>query len=312
MKRLLVVPFSIFGLAACSVHSSVATRGEPAYMRGREAAPSTVETYRGPKRRIAVVDFVNRTATGRRELGDSATDILITELQKTGQFILLEREKVQKILDEQRFTGSEMAEPATAAKVGRMLGVQAIVTGSITDFGQKEEGMDTIVYQRRTQVADATVDVRIVDVSTGEVLVADSGRGRAETTITGSMGLGGRTSYDSTLAGEALRAAIFKFTKNIVDRMGTVPWSARVAQVDAGRIYIDAGRATGLPLGSELEVMRPGKEIISPTTGRSMGETTTRVGTVKVVEYFGDDGAVAQNVNCPAVEIKDIVRLAGN
>ncbi|HVO30204.1 MAG TPA: CsgG/HfaB family protein [bacterium] len=297
-------------LAGCvRPHNTVDTKEEPAYMRERSAPQSTVEAYRGPKRRIAVIEFENKTPYGHRELGDSATDILITELQKTGQFTLIEREKVQHLMDEQRFSNSDAAEPATAAKLGRMLGVQAIVTGSVSQFGVKEEGVDNIVYQRRDQIADCTVDIRIIDVSSGEILVADSGRGEAKKTITGSMGLGGRASYDPTLAGDALRAATFKYVKNIVDRMGTVPFTARVAQVDSGKVYLDAGRATGVTIGQEFEVMRPGKEIISPTTGKVIGETTNHIGRVRVVDFFGDDGAVAESLEGQP-QVKDIVRLA--
>lgn len=296
--------------AGCCVrpHNTVDTKEEPAYMRERSTPQSTVQEYRGPKRRIAVIDFENKTPYGQRELGTSASDILITELQKSGQFILLEREKVQRLLDEQHFSNSDAAEPATAAKIGRMLGVQAIVTGSVSQFGVKEEGVDNIVYQRRDQIADATVDIRIVDVSSGEILVADSGRGEAKKTITGAMGLGGRATYDVTLAGDALRAAIFKFVNNVVNRMGTVPFQARVAQVDSGRVYLDAGKATGVAIGQEFEVMRPGKEIISPTTGKVIGETTNHIGRVRVIDYFGDDGSIAQPLEGQP-QVKDIVKL---
>ena len=296
-------------LFACAPYKTANTVGEPDYMRARSSPDNTVTDYRGPKRRIAVVAFDNKTPYGQRELGNSASDILVTELQKTNQFILIEREKVQQILDEQRFQASDLVEPMTVAKVGRLLGASAIVTGAVTQFGQKEEGVEAIVYQRRTQIAECTVDLRIVDVATGEILVADSGRGEAEQTVQGTLGLGGRSSYDSTLAGEALRAAIFKFSKNVVDRMQRVPWSARVAEVDAGKVYLDAGMKTQVPLGAELEVLRPGKEIISPTTGKSMGQTTTEVGRVKVLEYFGDDGSVAQIVSGD-VAAKDIVRFS--
>lgn len=296
-------------LAGCvGPRKTVGTQNEPEYMRARSAPENTITDYRGPMRRVAVVAFDNKTPYGQRELGNAASDILVTELQKTGQFILIEREKVQQLIDEQRFQASDLVEPATVAKVGRLLGVSAIVTGAVTQFGQREEGVNNIVYQRRSQIAECTVDLRIVDVATGEILVADSGRGEAEQTIQGSFGLGGRAGYDSTLAGEALRAAIFKFSKNIVDRMQTMPWSARVAEVEKGKVYLDAGMKTRVPLGAELEVLRPGKEIISKTTGKSLGQTTEQVGRVKVLEYFGEDGAVAQVLNGDAAP-SDIVRL---
>ena len=308
MKLRISAVVLLVALAACAPRKSVNTVNEPDYMRGRSSPENTVNDYRGPKRRVAVISFDNKTPYGARELGTSASDILVTELQKTGQFILIEREKVQSILDEQRFQSSDLVEPMTVAKVGRLLGASAIITGAVTQFGQKEEGVEAIVYQRRTQKAECTIDLRVVDVATGEIVVADSGRGEAEQTIQGSMGLGGRSSYDSTLAGDALRAAIFKFSKNVVTRMQKVPWSARVAEVDGGKIYLDAGMKTQVPIGAELEVLRPGKEIISPTTGKSMGQTTSQIGTVKVTEYFGEDGSVAQVVT-GNVQSKDIVRL---
>jgi curli biogenesis system outer membrane secretion channel CsgG len=298
----------LVALAACAPRKSVNTVNEPDYMKGRSSPENTVNDYRGPKRRVAVIAFDNKTPYGQRELGTSASDILVTELQKTGQFILIEREKVQHILDEQRFQSSDLVEPMTVAKVGRLLGASAIITGAVTQFGQKEEGVEAIVYQRRTQKAECTIDLRVVDVATGEIVVADSGRGEAEQTVQGSMGLGGRSSYDSTLAGDALRAAIFKFSKNVVTRMQKVPWSARVAEVEGGKIYLDAGMKTQVPIGAELEVLRPGKEIISPTTGKSMGQTTSAIGTVKVTEYFGEDGSVASVVT-GNIAAKDIVRL---
>lgn len=293
---------------ACAPRKSVGTVNEPDYMKGRASPENTINDYKGPKRRVAVIAFDNKTPYGQRELGTAASDILVTELQKTNQFILVEREKIQHILDEQRFQASDLVEPMTVAKVGRLLGVSAIITGAVTQFGQKEEGVEAIVYQRRTQKAECTVDLRVVDVATGEIVVADSGRGEAEQTVQSSLGIGGRASYDSTLAGDALRAAIFKFSKNVVTRMQKVPWSARVAEVDAGKIYLDAGMKTQVPIGTELEVLRPGKEIISPTTGKSMGQTTTTIGTVKVTEYFGEDGSVASVVS-GNILAKDIVRL---
>ena len=294
--------------AGCGVHNTVDTREEPDYMQDRSTAHSTVDHYLGPKRRVAVIEFDNKTPYGQRELGTAASDIMITELQKTGAFILVERDKVQSLIDEQKFSNSELAEPATAVKLGRMLGASAVVIGSVSQFGEKEQGEDVVIYQRRSQIADATVDVRVVDVASGEILVADSGRGEATQTIKNTLGMGGRASYDTTLAGDAMRAAIFKFVKNVVDRMTTQPFTARVAQVDSGKIYIDAGKATGLAIGTQLEVLRPGKEIISPTTGKSMGETTNHVGWVKVVDYFGDDGAVACPVEGDA-QPKDYVKL---
>src|SRR5712692_5635990 len=83
------------------------------------------------KRRVGVVDFENKTTYGANRLGTSASDILITELAKSGKFIVVERDKMDKIMAEQKLGITGAIDPSTAAKVGKILGLNAIVTGAI-------------------------------------------------------------------------------------------------------------------------------------------------------------------------------------
>src|SRR5688572_24786232 len=85
----------------------------------------------GLKRRIGVVDFQNKTAYGAARLGTSASDILITELAKSNRFIVVERDKLDKLMEEQKLGMSGAIDPGTAAKMGKILGLNAIVTGAI-------------------------------------------------------------------------------------------------------------------------------------------------------------------------------------
>src|SRR5690348_14851075 len=133
--------------------------------------------YTGPKRRIGVVSFENKAPYAQARIGNTATDILITELTKSGKFIVVEREKLDKLLEEQKMGQTGVIDPATAAQVGKVLGLNAIVTGSISQFGVKSEGKDFIVSQSKQQIVECTVDVRVVDAETGQVLYADSGKG---------------------------------------------------------------------------------------------------------------------------------------
>src|SRR6185295_6975736 len=86
--------------------------------------------YTGPKRRVGIVDFENKTAYGTR-LGSSASDILVTELVKSGKFIVVERDKMAKLMEEQKLGMTGAIDPKTAASVGKIMGLNAIVTGSI-------------------------------------------------------------------------------------------------------------------------------------------------------------------------------------
>jgi curli biogenesis system outer membrane secretion channel CsgG len=247
----------------------------------------------GLKRRIGVVDFENKTTYGANRLGTSASDILITELAKSGKFIVVERDKMDKLLAEQKLGMTGAIDPNTAAKVGKILGLNAIVTGSISQFGEDTEGSEYLITQSKSQVVKCTVDIRVVDAETGQVLYADSGSGLATKHTGGVLGLGTRAGYDETLEGDALRAAIVKFTNNIVEQVEKKPWSCRVADVDGQNIYLNAGSDSGIPIGMKMLVFRSGKEIRDPTSGLVIGNAETQIGEMKVTRYFGDDGSVA-------------------
>src|SRR3984893_5387421 len=148
---------------------------------------------------------------------------------------------MDKIMAQQKLGMTGAIDPTTAAKVGKILGLNAIVTGAISQFGEETEGSEYLITQSKSQVVKCTVDIRVVDAETGQILYADSGSGLGRKHTGGVFGLGTRAGYDETLEGEALRAAIVKFVNNIVTQIEKKPWSCRVADVDGQSVYLNAG-----------------------------------------------------------------------
>jgi curli biogenesis system outer membrane secretion channel CsgG len=267
-------------------------------------------SFSGPKRRIAVVKFEDKTAFGRGRLGASASDILTTELNRSGGFILVSRTDTKELLDEQAFGQSGAVNQATAAATGKILGLNAIVTGSISQFGVKTIGSEFIVGKQKLQQATATVDVRVVDAETGQVLFADSGTGIYETKTTEVFGIGQSAGYDETVGGNALRAAIAKFIDNLLQQMTKIEWSGRVAALQDDEVVINAGQKTGLKIGEQLVAYALGKEVINPETGISMGRVRgKKKGTLEITEFFGDDGSLAKVIDGAGFAPGDVVRL---
>lgn len=252
--------------------------------------PSKVTKMVGPKRRIGVVDFETKAKYAQGRLGTAASDILITELAKSGRFIIVERDRLAKIMEEQKLGMSGAIDPRSAVQVGKILGLNAIVTGAVSQFGVKTEGSDYLITQSKRQVAEATVDIRVVDAETGQVLLADSGKGYAKSAKGSILGLGTRGGYDETLEGEALRAGIAKFVDNIVMELSRKPWSCRIAQVSGEMIYLNAGPSMGLETGTELDCFHLGREITDPTTGLSLGHEEVPLGRVRVEGPLGAGG----------------------
>ena len=214
--------------------------------------------YTGPKRRVGVIDFENKTAYGQTRLGQAASDILITELVKTGKFIVVEREKVNKLLEEQKLGLTGAIDPNTAAQMGKVLGLNAIVTGAISNFGVRTTGSDYLITQTKRQEATCTIDVRVVDAETGQILFADSGKGVSKVGSGSFLGLG-------TRGGDA----------------------------DGSTVYLDAGMDSGLEVGQKLAAYKLGREIKSPQTGLVIGRTEEKLGELVIDSFFGENGSKA-------------------
>ena len=270
--------------------------------------------YTGPKRRIGVTEFANKSAYGQNRLGGAATDILVTELTKSGKFIVVERDRMEKIMQEQKLQSQGMTDPQTVAEVGRLLGLEAVVIGAVSQFGVKTEGSDYLISQTKKQVADVTVDIRLVDVQSGQILMADSGKGQAKSKKGSFLGMGTKGGYDETIEGEALRAAIVQFVTNIDSQMNRKPWSCMIADASGEEIYLNAGQDSGVNPGLKLNCFSQGAAIRDPRSNLVIGHREEPLGSAEVLRYCGDSGdcAVARMTKSAggSPRARDICRLA--
>lgn len=320
LRKILVLGLIIGFLGGCA--GMPPARGGPAkepaaITQTSQAQPAQVATptapritHKGPKLRVGVVDFVNKTTYGAGRLGTSASDILTTELFKTGAFILIERAQLGQVLKEQGLGQTGVVNPETAAEAGKILGLNAIVTGSVSQFGVSTGGADYGIYKQKVQTAKCVVDVRVVDVTTGQLLFAESGRGEFERKAQEVLGLGTRAGYDETLGQEALRSAITKFMDNLVQQLRSVEWTGRIASVSGSDIYINAGRDVGLNVGDTLVVQTLGKEIYDPQTKVLLGREEGPIkGELIITGYVGDKLTKARPKAGVGFQINDIVKV---
>ncbi len=221
----------------------------------------------GLKTRIAVIDFLDKTTYSMMNLGSSAYYMLVTALVKSDNFIVVERNALQKVLKEQTRGLGGSVDQNTAAEVGRILGVNTIVLGAVLEFGMAGG------------TSRAVVDVRLVDTKTAQILLAESAEG---------LGMAGHGASDDTKATTALRKAIGSLVYKIIDRVANIPWEGRIMQVSGEKIYINAGRNSGLKQGTLLTVYREGEELIDPTTGLRKGFEEEKIGLLLVTKLRMD------------------------
>jgi curli biogenesis system outer membrane secretion channel CsgG len=258
-----------------------------------EAPPPKIH---GPKKRVGIVDFDNAShpsgywGSSRDALAEAARDAATEALVKSGAFVVVEREQLAQVLREQGLGMTGAISAQTAAKAGKLLGLQALVTGKITDFDadNKTSGFGGY-YQKHTKTFHARVSLRLIDATTGEIWVAESGEGASNQSSTVVMG-GGEVSEDQTLGKRALYMAVHNMINKVILKADAKPWSGAVAKIGkGGKIYITAGSDIGLPVGSTLSVRRLGEEITDPTTGAVIGHELGKVlGKLQVADHLNE------------------------
>jgi len=259
------------------------------------AAPSDQRTY---KRTVAIGRFSNETMYGRGifvdsdldPLGKQASDILATELIRSGEFIVFERPDVEKIEREQNRTGS-----------GSLVGVNTLILGSVTEFGRSSDGQKGFLSSTKTQEARARVNLRLIDVSTGRAFFTADGVGTARKESGEVAGFGGFSAYDRTLNDRAISAAIVDLMDEVINELDSRPWRTFILDIDGTNVFLAGGQTQGLSSGDELLVFRKGKTIKSPQTGLPIELPGTNIAKLRVLSTFGetevDEGSVAEVVS---------------
>ncbi|MCD4741008.1 MAG: CsgG/HfaB family protein [Desulfobacteraceae bacterium] len=245
--------------------------------------------------RVAIMDFDNRTPYGSYQLGTGASDILTTELVKLNKFDMYERDRLNSIVSEQDLGASGRVDAATAAKIGKIAGVNYIITGAVTEYGKTKGGGGGHGVSLGRIGYHATVDVRMVNAVTGKIVFADSGSASSSSTKVSVFGFGGGQSFNEKAATETMRQAIQQLAEKIstlnlagsgkVSTGGSGNTKAiLIADVDGNTITLNKGTELGLIEGTVLTVKRKGKVIKDPATGKVLKIKYKTVGKIKVTE----------------------------
>lgn len=186
--------------------------------------PSAATTYTGAKSTLMVGKFDNRSSymrglfsDGVDRLGGQAKTILISHLQQTGRFKVVDRDNMEEIAREAKLKGQEQ----------QLKGADITVTGDVTEFGRKEVGdvqLFGILGSGKQQVAYAKVTLNVVDVLTSEVVYSAQGAGEYALNNREVVGFGSTASYDSTLNGKVLDLAVREAVNRLVEGLEEGKW----------------------------------------------------------------------------------------
>ncbi len=277
-----------------------------------------------PQKRVAVLNFEYGTVQSsvsaifgtNTDVGKGIADMLVDRLVNGHVYSVIERKALDKVLAEQNFSNSDRADASTAAKLGKVLGVDAIVIGSITQFGRDDKSQSvggrafggiTSRYGiggvgRKESKAVVQITARLINVDTAQVLASVSGHGESQRSgvnllgAGGSINGGGGGSYDmgssnfnNTIIGEATNQAITELAQKLQADSSFMPTHAvklngLVADVSGDTIVLNIGSKAGVRKGDHLKVVRPVREIRDPASGKVIRRIENNLGELVITD----------------------------
>ncbi|WP_433975217.1 CsgG/HfaB family protein [Tunturiibacter lichenicola] len=278
------------------------------------------------RRRIAVMsldvspDAKQKAASQfgmQNDLGATLSDLIINRLVADGKFIVIERAALDKIIKEQNFSNSDRADPSTAVKLGKIAGVDAIVIGSITQFGGESSKKATnipirihglnvpLANSQKTSTVTVGVTARMIDTSSGSILASATGSGTSSKTTTDSN-TGGATSTTSAsdFATPAINDATTQAVTQVVTQIEAAPlptvaaappppptpvvprtsYTGTVADVSGTTLILTVGTTGGVKVGDTVVITRPTRKIKDPKTGAVIKVLSDKLGEAKITE----------------------------
>ena len=288
--------------------------------------------------RIAVVGITS-TAPGYFWRSDSplslgATDLMINALLSTNRFRVFERSKLDLILQEQNFQHfSGLVDQTTAVKLGKMIGVDSILTGSLTNVAfTKGERFKFGPFKFRKSYIKVVMAIRIIDVTTGEILYSTIQEEEASKSdisgvlpipIPGGIGFSKQEAVDILSAVELIcNKVVLNFVAKM-DRktveLSSAPLEGYVVKVESTssgeiiRVYINLGANSGIKVGDEVRIYREGEVILDPKTNEVLDRELDLIAQARVMEVREEISIALvttkfRNIPIQQLDIVEVVR----
>jgi curli biogenesis system outer membrane secretion channel CsgG len=281
------------------------------------------------KPRVAILEFKNKVEGwhwGWYRAGEAVQDMFVTELVKKGAYRVIEREQLQALMQEKNLSLSGDIDPRTAVKAGKLLGVEYLVTGALTELGEARRGVSVpggLFGGRNPSVhvgsnkMDAAVDARCFSTTTGEIVWAETAKESTSDSKVYVNGAGGGVD-DQRKLDRILRPITVKLAESLSQKslassgMGGVGDASgivgKIAKADGGTLYLNVGSDGGVKEGDVFAVYRVGETIKDPDTGEVIGTNEAKVGSLKITAVKGPRLSLASPVSGSGFKAGDTVK----
>lgn len=305
MKKLLVL-ISVLGIMGCS---GAEKNGVSQKMEGMRSYNTTAQIV--PKRNIMVSNFYNNTRYGKGKFMGFGTEVISTEFSKTERFIVLERDEkyLNAIQKEISFMENVAERGSKVAKKMKLDEAEFAVFGTLTSFGVQEIAKSTLVSTGVTQVVRATVDIKVMELTTGRTW-SETGEFQSDENSRTILAVGSGNSYNQNSEERAVRGAIVDAMNKAIKRIDNTPWNA-AGKIVGNRVYImGVGKQSNLKVGTSVDIYSKGEAIY--LDDEFLGYSEEKIGTGIIENYLtgGKEGSIASYNGKPFNNKEVIIRLS--
>jgi hypothetical protein len=279
--------------------------------KGAGSIAERIEQLGQPKKKVVVFDFWNDTPVQGGDLGSFAADELRRGLFETERVVLPLDIKAQ--LQTDQFIQGDKVKVAQLVLEGRKLGVSVVVIGRIAKLVVRQGGVAVGLLGQTRSLAAAELEIKVFDVQAGREIMAIGRSGESSTNALVAFEKEHLESpeYRAELSKLAIRDALSAgAVDGVVKGIEKMSWEGRIAKLNGRKIYVNAGKVSGIVSGDILRVTTPGEDVYDPVTGAFLGTAQGQLkGTLEVVDFIGEDGAVANVHTGGGFHEGDVVRL---
>ena len=236
-----------------------------------------------PPIRLGIMKFVSRTNDVSEDKAAAIGDVLARMLTNSKTILVLERDQIAQVEKELHDSMSPMFSPAYAAQIGKIIGCQYMLLGAVTDYKTSGSHVNVLIVGTHKYNASATIDIRVVNVETTEVVMSLSETGMASST-------------ERSFEFYSLISNKFNFSKletgAISDATSRISYKIRysltgehssVIKAGKGEITLNFGELSGARPGGLYTVFTDGEEMFD-TDGTSLGRDMRDIAAVRIVE----------------------------
>lgn len=303
--RLLMLPMvAMLFLESCAP----ITRRRPL---GKGTPQKRVTEFSPIRKKIALLPFYNESPLGGEDLAITATEEFRREINRSREFIIDPEAEALFGTSKEIYAGGGV-KLAQLARKAKMSGVNIVVFGRVKEARVRQKSDEIGIVRKVKSLAETVLEVKVFDVLSNKELYSESVDGNIsddnmrffKTETEDNL------AYRQELLRYSVKVAVRKIVPRVVKLGSRLDWMGRVAKIIGNRIYVNAGRLSGINIGDILKVITEGQEIYDPESGAMIGMSQGEVkGTLEVIDYFEPNGAIAILHSGGSVTEGDFVQL---